>query len=74
MSPDLFNLYSDTVLLASSEAGLQMLVNTVQSSSEKFGLKLNINKTKVMIMSNQSPNEPSISIRVNNIMIEQVQD
>jgi len=36
----------DTVLLASSEAGLQMLVNIVQISSEKFCLKLNINKTK----------------------------
>ena len=48
----------DTVLLASSEAGLQMLVNIVQTSSEKFGLKLNINKTKVMVMSKQSPNEP----------------
>ena len=63
----------DTVLLASSEAGLQMLVNIVQISSEKFGLKLNINKTKVMAMSKQSPNEPSISITVNNIRIGQVQ-
>jgi len=32
-----------------------MLVNIVQISSEKFGLKLNINKTKVMVMSKQSP-------------------
>ena len=50
-----------------------MLVNIVQISSEKFGLKLNINKTKVMVMSKQSPNELSISITVNNIKIEQVQ-
>jgi len=63
----------DTVLLASSEAGLQMLVNIVQISSEKFGLKSNINKTKAMVMSKQSPNEPSISITVNNIKIGQVQ-
>ena len=63
----------DTVLLASSGAGLQMLVNIVQISSEKFGLKLNINKTKVMVMSKQSPNEPSISITVNSTKIGQVQ-
>ena len=40
----------DTVLLASSEAGLQTLVNIVQISSEKFGL----NKTKVMCSSHAS--------------------
>ena len=63
----------DTVLLASSKAGLQMLVNTAQISSEKFGLKLIINKTKVMVISKQSSIEPSISITVNNIKIGQVQ-
>ena len=50
-----------------------MLVNTAQISSEKFGLKLIINKTKVMVMSKQSSIEPSISITVNNIKIGQVQ-
>jgi len=63
----------DTVLLASSETGLQILVNIVHTSSKRFGLKLNINTTKVMVMSKQSPNEPSISLTVNNIKIEQVQ-
>jgi len=63
----------DTVLLASSETGLQILVNIVHTSSKRFGLNLNINTTKVMVMSKQSPNEPSISLTVNNIKIEQVQ-
>ena len=65
----------DIVLLASLMAGLQvgLLLNAVQSSSEKFGLNLNINKTKVMVMSKQSPGEPSISATANNSKIEQVQ-
>jgi len=60
----------DAVLLSSSEADLQMLLNVVQTSSEEFGLKLNINRTKAIVMSKQSPNESSISITVNNIKIE----
>jgi len=60
----------DAVLLSSSEADLQMLLNVVQTSSEEFGLKLNINRTKSIVMSKQSPNESSISITVNNIKIE----
>ena len=60
----------DAVLLSSSEADLQMLLNVVQTSSEEFGLKLNINRTKSIAMSKQSPNESSISITVNNIKIE----
>ena len=63
----------DTVHLASSDVAQQMLLNVGQISSERFGLKLNINKTKVMVMSERSPNEPSISITVNNVNIEQVQ-
>jgi len=60
----------DAVLLSSSEADLQMLLNVVQTSSEEFGLKLNINRTKAILMSKQSPNESSLSITVNNIKIE----
>jgi len=50
-----------------------MLLNVVQTSSEEFGLKLNINRTNAMAISKQSPNESSISITVNNIKIDQVQ-
>ena len=61
------------MLLASSEAGLKVLLNAVQLSSENFGLNLNINKTKVMVMFKQSPDEPSISITANNSKIEHFQ-
>ena len=62
--------YADgAVLLASSEAGLKVLLDAVQSESKKLGLNLNINKTKVMVMSKQSLNEPLISITANNSKI-----
>ena len=40
----------DTVLIASTEAGLQLLLNKVLTSSEKFGLILNAKKTKVLVV------------------------
>jgi len=63
----------DTVLLGSPEACLQMLLNVVQTSSERYGFKLNINKIKIVFMSKQSPIETSLSTTVNNIKTEQVQ-
>ena len=62
----------DTVHLASLETGLKVLLNAVQSSSENFDLNLNINETKVIVLSNQSPDESSIFITANNSKIEQV--
>ena len=62
----------DTVLIASTEAGLQLLLNKVLTSSEKFGLILNAKKTKVLVVSKQSP-EPTINIMASNAKIEQVQ-
>ena len=50
---------------------MQVLLNAVQSSSKKFGLNLNINKTKIMTWSKQPPDELSISITANNSKIEQ---
>ena len=38
----------DTTLMAESEEGLKSLLMKVKVESEKFGLKLNIQKTKVM--------------------------
>ena len=38
----------DTTLMAESEEGLKSLLMTVKEDSEKFGLKLNIQKTKIM--------------------------
>ena len=58
---------------ASLETGFKVLLNVFLSSSEKFDLNLNIDKTKVMVMSKQSPDKPLISITTNNSKIEQVQ-
>lgn len=41
----------DTVLLAESMSDLQILLNRVSGTSEKYGLKINIGKTKMMIIS-----------------------
>ena len=38
----------DTTLMAESEEELKSLLMTVKEESEKFGLKLNIQKTKIM--------------------------
>ena len=38
----------DTTLMAESEGGLQSLLMKVKEESEKVGLKLNIQKTKIM--------------------------
>ena len=65
--------YADgTVLIALTEAGLQLLLNKVLTSSKKFGLILNVKKTKVLVVSKQSP-EPTINITASNVKIEQVQ-
>ena len=38
----------DTILMAESEEGIKSLLKKVKEESEKVGLKLNIQKTKVM--------------------------
>ena len=38
----------DTTLMAESEEGLKSFLMKVKEESEKFGLKLNIQKTKIM--------------------------
>ena len=39
----------DTTLMAESEKELKRLLRKVKEESEKFGLKLNIQKTKIMV-------------------------
>ena len=41
----------DTTLMAESEAQLKSLLMKVKEESEKAGLKLNIQKTKIMVSS-----------------------
>ena len=62
----------DTVLVASAEAKLQLPLNKVLTSSGKSGLRLNAKKTKVLVVSKQSP-ELKINIMTSNVKIEQVQ-
>ena len=44
----MFYYYSDTTLMAESEEELKSLLLKVKEESEKVGLKLNIQKTKIM--------------------------
>ena len=46
-----FRYADDTILMAESEAGLKSLLMKVKKESEKFVLKLNIQKTKIMTSS-----------------------
>ena len=43
-----FRYADDTILMAESEEGLKSLLMKVKEESEKVGLKLNIQKTKIM--------------------------
>ena len=62
----------DTVLVASTEAGLQLQLNKVLTLSGKFGLMMKAKQTKALVVSKQSP-EPTINIMASNVKIEQVQ-
>ena len=44
----------DTTLMADSEEELKSLLMKVKVESEKFGLKLNIQKTKIMVSSHMT--------------------
>ena len=55
-----FGFADDVDLLAEDEAGLQSIVNILQRDSGAYGLKMNINKTKVMAFEKHSTSSPSI--------------
>ena len=44
-----FRYADNTILMAESEEELKSLLMKVKKESEKFGLKLNIQKTKIMV-------------------------
>ena len=44
----MITLYGCTILMAENEEELKSLLMNVKEESEKVGLKLNINKTKIM--------------------------
>lgn len=59
----------DTVLLSDSIEGLQELLNKVNQTSEVYGLSLNVNKTKYMVIS-KNPIQPGNLLYINNKPIE----
>ena len=58
----------DTILMAESEEELKSLLMKVKEESEKLGLKLNIQKTKIMASS------PIISWQIDGETVETVLD
>ena len=58
----------DTTLMAESEEGLKILLMKVKEESEKVGLKLNIQKTKIMAFG------PIISWQIDGETVETVSD
>ena len=58
----------DTTLMAESEEELKSLLMNVKEESEKFGLKLNFQKTKIMASS------PVISWQIDGETVETVRD
>ena len=58
----------DTILMAESEVELKSLLMKVKKESEKVGLKLNIQKTKIMTSS------PITSWQINGETVETVAD
>ena len=61
----------DSVLIADTVEKLQQLVNTVEEASEQNGLKINVKKTEVLVIS-KSENVPRIRITSRNNIIKQV--
>ena len=62
------NLRNDTTLMAESEEELKSLLMKVKEESEKSGLKLSIQKTKIMASS------PITSLQIDGETIETVRD
>ena len=58
----------DTILMAESEEELKSLLVKVKEESEKFGLRLNIQKTKIMASS------PITSWQIDGEIVETVAD
>ena len=51
----------DTTLVASSMDELIEIVERVETASQEIGLKINLTKTKVMIIDRQNNNQPNVT-------------
>ena len=64
--------YADgTALLAGNEKELSDLTSKINEVGKQFGMKINIKKTKAMLVS-KKPNSPKINIAIDGQHIEQV--
>ena len=61
----------DTALLAWNEKELSELISKINEVGKQFGMKINIKKTKTMVVS-KKPNSPKINIAIDGEQIEQV--
>ena len=61
----------DTALIADSSVNLQVLLDKVVAAGADFGLKINVKKTKSMVVSKYNPS-PTLSLNVGMESIEQV--
>ena len=61
----------DQGMVAGTEGGLQRIMDSLNATAEKYEMKINIKKTKVMKVSRRTGG--SVNIHINGIKLEQVQ-
>ncbi len=61
----------DTALLEGNENELSELISKINEVGKQFGMKINIKKTKAMVVS-KKPNSPKMNIAIDGEQIEQV--
>ena len=61
----------DTVLISDSEHNVQVLLNAVNEEGEKWGMKINVTKTKAMVIQKREV-APNINVRLNGNTLQQV--
>ena len=61
----------DTVLISDSEHNVQVLLNAVNEEGEKWGMKINVTKTKAMVIHKREV-APNINVRLNGNTLQQV--
>lgn len=63
----------DTVLLASNFNDIQHLLQKLNDRCNEYGLKINLNKTKLMIITKSPQNHNQINLGIGNTVVENVQ-
>ena len=64
----------DTVLVAESEEELQQLVDEIKERSGRHGLKMNVKKTKTMVIRRDVKEVCKVNIQVDGKILEQVEE